>query len=262
MRNDAIDHGREFDWGKVSLDYGRYRDIYPPMFYQKIADLGLCISGQEVLDLGTGTGVLPRHMSAYGAHFTGVDISEKQIAEARRLSREAGLSIRYLVSAAEDISFPDESFDVVTACQCFMYFDTAAIPLKIHRVLKEKGHLCILFMAWLPDESEIAKRSEELVLKYNPAWAGGHMRRFIPEKPPWAKDLFTVENALTYDLTVPFTRESWHGRIKACRGMGASSLSDEKIARFEREHMGYLRTLPETFDIPHFAALLNLRKHS
>lgn len=82
MRNDAIDHGREFDWGKVSLDYGRYRDIYPPVFYQKIADLGLCISGQDVLDLGTGTGVLPRHMSAYGAHFTGVDISENQIAEA------------------------------------------------------------------------------------------------------------------------------------------------------------------------------------
>ena len=141
MRNDAIDHGREFDWGKVSLDYGRYRDIYPPVFYQKIADLGLCISGQEVLDLGTGTGVLPRHMSAYGAHFTGVDISENQIAEARRLSREAGLSIRYLVSAAEDISFPDESFDVVTACQCFMYFDRAVTPLKIHRILKENGHL-------------------------------------------------------------------------------------------------------------------------
>jgi len=36
-------------------------------------------------------------------------------------------------------------------------------------------------MSWLSDESEIAKSSEELILKYNPRWSGAgglHPRAF------------------------------------------------------------------------------------
>ena len=53
-----IDEGKAFDWGKTSEFYAKYRDIYPDQFYQKVADRGLCVKGQKVLDLGTGTGVL------------------------------------------------------------------------------------------------------------------------------------------------------------------------------------------------------------
>ena len=38
-----IDGGNSFDWGRTSVDYARYRDIYPEIFYKKIADRGLCI---------------------------------------------------------------------------------------------------------------------------------------------------------------------------------------------------------------------------
>ncbi len=232
----------------------------PNLFYQKIVELGLCVKEQTVLDLGTGTGVLPRNMYKYGAEFTGADISENQIKEAKKLSDEASMKIDYIVSSAENINFPDRSFDVVTACQCFMYFDKSVVLPKIYRLLKDNGHFCILFMAWLPDESEIAKRSEDLVLKYNPSWTGGHMKRYALETPDWSRKLFEVENAITYDLNVTFSRESWHGRMKACRGIGASSLSAEKIAKWEKEHLDYLSTVPETFDIIHYATILNLRK--
>ena len=62
-----IDSGKAFDWGKTSAEYAKYRDIYPDVFYQKVADRGLCIEGQKVLDLGTGSGVLPRNMYRFGA---------------------------------------------------------------------------------------------------------------------------------------------------------------------------------------------------
>ena len=65
-----IDDGKEFDWGRTSREYARYRDIYPEVFYSKIAERGLCIKGQNVLDLGTGTGVVPRNMYRYGATWT------------------------------------------------------------------------------------------------------------------------------------------------------------------------------------------------
>ena len=58
IKDDRIDSGKAFDWGRISKEYARYRDIYPDEFYQKIADRGLCIGGQKVLDPGTGTGVL------------------------------------------------------------------------------------------------------------------------------------------------------------------------------------------------------------
>ena len=119
ITNKSIDGGRAFDWGRASADYAKYRDIYPDIFYQKIIGRNLCIKGQTVLDLGTGTGVLPRNMYIYGADWTGTDISENQIAEAKRLSKEQGMDIRYQAVAAEEIDFPEQAFDLVTVCQCF-----------------------------------------------------------------------------------------------------------------------------------------------
>lgn len=259
ITNKNIDGGKGFDWGLASADYAKYRDIYPDEFYKRIVDLGYCKNGQSVLDLGTGTGVLPRNMYKYGAKFVGTDISENQIKYAKKLS--AGMDIEYIVSSAENLAFPKESFDVVTACQCFMYFDKKIIFPKIHKFLKENGHFLILFMAWLPFESEIAMKSEDFVLKYNPAWSGGRMTRYALKTPEWSKGLFAVENAITYDMDISFTRESWNGRMKACRGIDAS-LSPSEIAEFEKEHLAYLKTVPEKFTIPHYATILDLKKRS
>lgn len=121
ISNKNIDKGKSFDWGRTSADYAKFRDIYPPEFYEKIIERGLCIKNQSVLDIGTGTGVLPRNLYRYGARWTGIDISNEQIEYAKKLS--AGMDINYYTSSAENINFPDNSFDVITACQCFWYFD-------------------------------------------------------------------------------------------------------------------------------------------
>lgn len=258
ITNKHIDNGKAFDWGLASEDYAKYRDIYPDAFYKKIADLGYCKKGQKVLDLGSGTGVLPRNMAKYGAKWVGTDISENQIKYAKQLSEKDNLNIKYIVSSAENLDFAENSFDIVTACQCFMYFDKSIILPKIHKFLKPGGHFLILFMAWLPFESEIAKTSEDLVLKYNPSWSGGGMTRYAPDEPEWAKEYFTIENTIAYDTDVSFTRESWNGRMKACRGIDAS-LSKKEIEAFEKEHLAYLNTVPEKFSIPHYATILDLK---
>lgn len=262
IEDSRIDSGKPFDWGRTSEDYARYRDIYPEVFYQKVADLGLCIDGQVVLDLGTGTGVLPRHMYHYGAHWTGTDISPEQIEQAKRISAEAGMDIDYRTVSAEKIDFPAGSFDVVTACQCFWYFDHEKVAPEFARILRDNGRLVILYMAWLPYEDEIAGRSEELVLKYSPEWSGAGEKRhpiFIPE--PVLK-YFELEYHEEYDVKVPFTRETWHGRMKACRGVGAS-LNAEELASFEKEHIELLRrTAPESFEVLHYSAIAVLKKRN
>lgn len=86
------------------------------------------------------------------------------------------------------------------------------------------------------------------------------MKRYELEAPKWLGDMFRVANGITYDIKIPFTRETWHGRMKACRGIGASSLSSQEIAAWEKEHLSYMKTLPETFRILHYATVLDLQK--
>lgn len=252
-----IDGGRAFDWGRVSDEYAKYRDIYPQEFYDKIIGRGLCADGQSVLDIGTGTGVIPRNMYRYGAKWTGTDISENQIKMANQLSE--GMNIDYYVRPAEKLNFPDDSFDVITACQCFWYFDPKRTAPEFLHMLKKGGTLLVLYMAWLPYDDRIAGESERLVLKYNPKWSGAGETIhpiFIPDE---YKNDFQLVNHEEYPINVHFTRESWHGRMKACRGIGAS-LSEDEIMQWEREHRKLLDEIaPEEFDVKHYAAIAELR---
>lgn len=254
-----IDAGKAFDWGRVSKEYAMFRDIYPAAFYDKIIDRGLCIKGQHILDLGTGTGVLPRNLYRYGAKWTGTDISEEQIEQAKMLANRSNMDIEFCTAAAEEISFEENTFDAVTACQCFWYFDHAKVMPIISDILKKDGKLLILYMAWLPFEDKIANASEELVLKYSPDWSGARETRKPIQIPDIVYKYFELEEHEEYDLMVPFTRETWHGRMKACRGVGAS-LSDIELAEWEREHTELLeRIAPDKFEVLHYAALAELK---
>ena len=252
-----IDGGKPFDWGRTSKEYAKFRDIYPKEFYDKIISRGLCIKGQSVLDIGTGTGVIPRNMYQYGAKWTGTDISAEQIEQAKLLSE--GMDIDYKVSATEDIDYADNSFDVITACQCFWYFKHEKTVGNFARMLKPGGRILVLYMGWLPYEDDIAGASERLVLKYSPGWSGaGDTVRPIRISDCY-REKFELVCHEEYPLNVHFTRETWNGRMKACRGIGAS-LSEEEIAAWEKEHMALLENIaPQEFDIKHYAAMAELK---
>lgn len=260
ITNKDIDAGRAFDWGRTSVEYAMYRDIYPEIFYEKIVGRNLCVKGQRILDLGTGTGVLPRNMYRYGAEWTGTDISENQIEQARRLSREQNMNIEYQAVSAENIDFPEKTFDVITACQCFWYFDHEKIMPCLARLLKNEGRLLILYMAWLPYEDRIAGASENLILQYNPGWTGAGETKHPITVPDCVHQRFDAVYHEEYDLEVPFTRETWHGRMKACRGVGAS-LPPAEIEAWENDHRRLLADIaPEKFFVKHYAAVLELKK--
>lgn len=117
-----------------------------------------------------------------------------------------------------------------------------------------------MYMAWLPYEDEIAGKSEELVLKYSPKWTGAGETRHPIWIPDVAYRYFKLTDHEEYDVRVPFTKESWHGRMKACRGVGAS-LSGEELARWDEEHRKLLDAIaPEEFEVLHYAALAVLEK--
>lgn len=262
MQNNRIDHGKPFDWGRTSSLYAQYRDLYPPAFYEKLVELGVGLPGQNILDLGTGTGVLPRNMARFGADWTGVDNSPQQIAQAKLLAQRQGLSILFFCLPGEETAFPPHSFDVITACQCFHYFHHEQLAPKIFQMLKPGGRLAVLYLNWLPYEDEIAGKTEELVLKYNPQWTGGGETRHPLTIPEAYSPFLEAQPQVLFDLPVPFTRESWAGRILACRGIGAS-LSPEEIRAFDQEHRMLLEQIaPERFTVLHLAVMALLQKRA
>ena len=84
MKLNFIDSGKEFDFGKTSQNYAKYRDIYPKRMYDKLISFGIGKEKKKILDLGSGTAVLPVNLYHTGAHFTSTDISENQIAYGRK----------------------------------------------------------------------------------------------------------------------------------------------------------------------------------
>jgi len=244
MEKITVDDGKAFDFGKTSKAYAKYRDIYPEEVFEKLHEIGVGVQGSRWLDLGTGTGVIPRGLAKYGADIVATDISEQQITEAIALSKDYS-NIKYEVLAAEDISYPEHSFDAVTACQCFWYFDPNTVVPVIKSLLKPGGVFLKLYMSYLKEES-IAQDSNSIVKRINGNWKGAS---------PALQDLnthyFEDPHTETMLVDIPFTRESWHGRMMASRGVMAS-MNAKQLTQFDAEHRKMLEEkYPERFTVRH-----------
>ena len=251
MKLSHIDNSKEFDFGKTSADYARYRDIYPKSMYDRLIGMGIGKREQQILDLGSGTAILPINLYHTGAVFTATDIAENQIACGRALAAEKGMeNIRFKVCSAEDTGFDDDSFDAVTAVQCFPYFDADKAAAEIRRVLKPGGLFCTILMDWLPNEDKVIAEMIDTVRRYNPAWNPEGFRKREYRLPDWARGRFDAVKVESYDTDLCFTKEAWLGRVKTCRGVGAS-LPPERISEFEKEYRMILKKYVEPLQLKH-----------
>lgn len=247
MNLKSIDSGNSFDFGKTSVDYGKYRDIYPQSMYQKLIEFGIGKSGQNILDLGSGTAVLPVNMHSTNANFTATDISENQVEVGKQIVKSQNINnISFKVCSAENTGFDDNTFDCVTAVQCFQYFNADTASKEIFRILKPNGLFCKIFMDWLPYQDKIIAEAEQLVLKYNPTWNGCGFEKFRYNYPQWAENGFIIDTIHSYNTDIKFSKEAWIGRMKSCRGIGAS-LSAQKVNEYENEYRELLKKYPTDY---------------
>jgi SAM-dependent methyltransferase len=245
------DGGRKIEWGRTSADYAAFRPSYPAEFFERLRMRDIGVAGQALLDLATGVGFLAQQFAEQGAAVVGIDIDAGQIAVARERAAAAGLTIDYRTAPAEATGLPDASFDVATASQCWLYFQQPTTCVEVARVLRPGGRLAICHLNWLTPEEEVVRMSEELVLRYNPQWTGAGWNGEVPNIESRLRPYFESVEMFVFDAPIAFTRESWRGRIRACRGVGAS-LPDEQVAAFDREHAQLLdEIVPPQFTVLH-----------
>jgi SAM-dependent methyltransferase len=107
-------------------------------------------TGQRVLDVGCGTGVVTRDLARRvgpGGRVVGVDPSRALVAEARRRARAAGVGARCRFRPGDGtrLPFPDGSFDATVAVTVLLHVPASArILAEMIRVTRPGGRVAVM----------------------------------------------------------------------------------------------------------------------
>ena len=243
----------QIDFGKTAHDYSMHRAGFPEAFFERLTAFGIGIPGQYVLDLGTGTGTMARGLAWRGCCVVGLDLAGALMAKAKQLDRRAGVTVNHINATAERTGLAATSFDVVTAGQCWHWFDRPRATQEVRRLLRPGGWLVIAHYDWLPLRNTVVEATERLIEQHNPNW---HMGRGTGLYPAWLTDVaiagFLNPETFSFDAAVAYSHEGWRGRIRASAGV-AASLRPEQVTRFDRalSHLLAERFPAEPLSVPH-----------
>jgi ubiquinone/menaquinone biosynthesis C-methylase UbiE len=101
--------------------------------------------GKRLLEVGCGTGTDSLQFARGGVVFTAVDLTPRSIEIARKRFEVYNQQGEFILSDAENLNFPDESFDVVYSFGVIHHTpNTERAATEIHRVLKRGGKAIVM----------------------------------------------------------------------------------------------------------------------
>lgn len=136
----------ERDYDTMAVAWDAKQGYLPPW---RVKQAKRVRSGQTVLDLGCGNGILLyRYLAAKSISYTGVDISKKLLAIARKKTRLAKVrgSYRFVKASLEKLPLPEKSFDWIFCFGALHHLPKEAhLPAirEIFRVLKPGGKVVV-----------------------------------------------------------------------------------------------------------------------
>lgn len=236
------------DFGETADDYARHRRGLPEELFLRLAAQGLGAPGQRVVDLGAGTGAMALALAKRGCSVVAVDRSAGMLAA---LAAQAdGLDVRGVLAAAEATGLEAGSADVVTAANCWHWFDGPRAAAEVLRLLVPGGRLVITNLDWR------ASPVVDATLALLDAAHGGptpwpSQGEVMYARWPAVLDAAGFTGVITdaFDCDHDYDRASWHGRIRASTGFLA--LDDARRGQVGADLAALLDTFPEPFVLPH-----------
>ena len=147
----------------VTSSFDRFTRRFTEPLARRLVDLAEPEPGQEVLDVGTGTGVVAleaaRRVGPEG-RVLGVDLSDGMLRAARDRAVEAGLDrvVAFRREDAESLTLADGSFDAVVSLYALLHFPNPDVALReMCRVTRPGGRAVVAIgtgpprgsLAWL-----------------------------------------------------------------------------------------------------------------
>src|SRR5262245_56043254 len=115
---------QRYGWNRAASQYERFWAEQLQPARDTLLEAAALSAGERVLDVACGTGLVTFaavELVGESGEVVGTDISETMIEEARAESERRGLSATFERMNAEDLEFPDASFDVVLCSLGLMY---------------------------------------------------------------------------------------------------------------------------------------------
>jgi SAM-dependent methyltransferase len=187
----------DYDQTTMPSAYDAGRGYAPAVLASWLRTIAAPLDGgriADILDLGCGTG---RYSAALAVHFsaqvTGVDPSEKMLAEARR---KGGRSVRFLRGSGEAVPLADASVDMVFMSMVFHHFESPPeVAQECRRVLRSDGVISLRaaatdwidqypYVRFFPDTRAILNKDLQSVAFIEKAFEDAGFRRAHYETVP------------------------------------------------------------------------------
>jgi ubiquinone/menaquinone biosynthesis C-methylase UbiE len=187
-----------FDAGAEA--YERGRPGFPEEAVRRLAEELRIGPGKRVVDLAAGTGKLTRALVPFGAHLMAVEPVEGM----RRACRELVPGVPVVAGLAEALPFRTGVLDAVTVAQAFHWFDAEAALAELHRVLRPKGRLGLVWNV-REESSPVSAAMTELFDQYRegvPAFRDRAWEAAFAETPlfgPLERAVFPLDQRLSLD---------------------------------------------------------------
>ena len=138
-----------YDWVSWLVSFGRW---------SAWRSLALAeVVGEDVLELGFGTGALLSELSARGFHVTGLEHSPEMHRVAARRLAATGHHVSCLLAAAQAMPLADHRFDTVLSTFPAPYILESSTLQECRRVLRANGRLVIVGL-WVTPRSQGLRR--------------------------------------------------------------------------------------------------------
>jgi ubiquinone/menaquinone biosynthesis C-methylase UbiE len=134
-------YGKVFD--EIAAEYDRHRPAYPDELIDQACRVAGIGRGDQVLEVGCGSGQLTRGLLARGLHVTALEPGQSLIALARRNLDGAG-AVEFVNARFEVALLPGEQFQAVFSASAFHWIDPAVSWRKAADVLVPGGTLALV----------------------------------------------------------------------------------------------------------------------
>lgn len=141
-------YGKVFD--RVAAEYDRHRPTYPEQLIDRACQIAALRYGDEVLEIGCGTGQLTGSLLARGLRVTAVEPGTRLAELAQRRLRGAG-ELELINARFEDAPLPDEHFRAVFSASAIHWVDPDVGWQRAADALVPGGTLALIQYSGLHD---------------------------------------------------------------------------------------------------------------
>jgi ubiquinone/menaquinone biosynthesis C-methylase UbiE len=146
-------------------NYVRYRPGYPPEMLSFFKEELRLTADSVLADIGSGTGLSARPFLENGNVVYGVE-PNAAMREAAELYLQDYDHFQSVDGTSNQTNLPDNCVDFLIAAQAFHWFDPEPTRLEFERILKPKGHICLIWNERQTGTTSFLQEYEQLLLKY------------------------------------------------------------------------------------------------